>query len=125
MDGKSGVKRVILQSQGRPRKKDERLEKKMAATWFVTLSALLRYAAEALQAQDTLNEAKEQMKSAASELCTKWVGDAANAFAREQGILDGWFGQLISIGSEYITAVKSAADKYQETEEELARKVNG
>lgn len=97
----------------------------MAIDWVVTISALLRYVAEALKAQDTLNEAKEQMKTAATELCNGWIGDAADAFAREQGILDGWFGQLISIGSEYISAVKTAAEKYRETEEELASKVNG
>ncbi len=97
----------------------------MAVDWIVTLSALLRYAAEALQAQQTLSEAKEQMKSAAAKLCEGWIGDAASAFASEQGILDGWFGQLISIGSEYISAVKTAAEKYRETEEELASKVNG
>lgn len=94
-------------------------------TWLVTISALFRYAKEARAAQDQLNEAKQQMKDAAQELCSKWKGDAAEAFASEQGILDNWFNQLIGIGSEYIGVVEQAADKYQEKEAELASKVRG
>lgn len=94
-------------------------------TWFVTISALIRYAREARAAQEQLNEAKQQMKDAAEELCSNWKGDAATAFAEEQGVLDNWFSQLISIGGEYIGAVEQAANQYQEKEAELASKVNG
>ncbi len=94
-------------------------------TWFVTISALIRYAREARAAQEQLDEAKQQMKDAAAELCDKWKGDAAMAFADEQGVLDNWFNQLISIGAEYISAVEQAANKYQEKEAEIAGKVSG
>lgn len=94
-------------------------------TWLVTISALIRYAKEARAAQDQLDEARETMKAAAAELCSKWQGDAATAFAEEQGVLDNWFTQLIEVASEYISLVMSAAEKYQEKEEELASKVNG
>lgn len=94
-------------------------------TWLVTISALIRYTKEARAAQDQLNEARETMKNAAAELCSKWQGDAATAFAEEQGVLDNWFTRLIEIASEYINLVASAAEKYQEKEAELAGKVNG
>lgn len=95
------------------------------STWLVTISALIRYAKEARAAQAQLNEAKDTMKAAAEELCGKWTGDAANAFAQEQGVLDNWFTQLIEIASEYIGLVESAATKYEEEETALAGKVNG
>lgn len=95
------------------------------ATWYVTISALIRYARDAKAAQDKLNEAKAEMKSAAEALCQVWQGDAATAFAQEQGVLDNWFTQLISIGTEYIAAVNAAAQKYKEKEEELASKLHG
>lgn len=97
----------------------------MAASWIVTISALLRYAKDAKAAQDKLDEAKAEMKSAAEALCQVWKGDAAVAFAEEQGVLDNWFTQLIQIGSEYISNVISAAQKYEEKEQELANRVNG
>lgn len=95
------------------------------AHWIVTISALIRYARDAKAAQDKLNEAKAEMKSAAEALCQVWQGDAATAFAEEQGVLDNWFSQLISIGGEYISAVTTAAQKYQDKEEELANQVHG
>ena len=95
------------------------------STWLVTISALIRYAKEARAAQAELNEAKAAMKNAAEELCSKWQGDAATAFAQEQGVLDNWFTQLIEIASEYIGLVEAAATKYEEEETALAGKVNG
>lgn len=95
------------------------------STWLVTLSALRRYSREARAAQAELNEAKDVMKAAAEELCGKWTGDAATAFAQEQGVLDNWFTQLLEIASEYIGLVESAAEKYEEEENSLASKVNG
>ena len=98
---------------------------KSMSTWFVTFSALIRYAREARSAQAELNEAKEAMKNAAEELCSKWTGDAATAFAQEQGVLDNWFTQLIDVVSEYIGLVESTATKYEEEEAALASKVHG
>lgn len=95
------------------------------STWLVTISALIRYAKEARAAQAQLNEAKDAMKAAAEELCSKWTGDAATAFAQEQGVLDNWFTRLIEVASEYISLVESAATKYEEEETALAGKVNG
>lgn len=95
------------------------------STWLVTISALLRYAKEARAAQAQLDEARDQMKAAASELCDKWTGDAAMAFAEEQGVLDNWFNQLIGIAQEYIGLVETAARRYEEAEEALASKVSG
>lgn len=97
----------------------------MAATWLVTISALLRYAKDAKAAQDKLNDAKSEMKNAAEALCQVWQGDAATAFAAEQGVLDNWFNQLIEIGSEYINAVTTAAKKIQDAEVELSVKIHG
>lgn len=95
------------------------------STWYVTFSALRRYAKEARAAQEQLNDAKEAMKNAAEELCNNWKGDASIAFGAEQGLLSSWFAELISIGSEYIAAVEQAVEKYQQAEADLASKVSG
>lgn len=95
------------------------------STWYVTFSALRRYAGEARAAQAELNEAKEAMKTAAEELCTKWTGDAATAFAQEQGVLDNWFTQLIDVVTEYIGLVESTVTKYEDEEAGLAAKIHG
>lgn len=95
------------------------------STWYVTFSALRRYAKEARVAQQQLDDARSEMKAAAEELCSNWSGDASVAFADEQGILSSWFDRLISIGAEYIAAVEKAADLYEEKEQEAAGKISG
>lgn len=95
------------------------------STWYVTFSALRRYASEARQAQSQLDEARDQMKNAAKELCSKWKGDASVAFADEQGVLENWFTQLTDIVTEYISLVETTVQKYEEKENELANQVNG
>lgn len=95
------------------------------STWFVTISALRRFAKDAKQAEAKLNEANETMKSAAAELCSNWQGDAATAFSEEQNKVHGWVTDVIRIGSYYISTVLKAAETYEQKEQELSGKVSG
>lgn len=95
------------------------------STWMVTLSALAQYAGEAVQARATLNEANEQMKRAAEELCSVCKGDSVDAFAQEQGVLSNHVIDLMRVGEELIAAVQKALQIYEEQLKAAADAIRG
>ena len=91
----------------------------------VTIRAIIKASKDIKAAQERLNEAKTEMKNAATELCEVWKGDAATAFAQEQGVLDNWVSKLFNVVSEIIAALTTAADKYQANEENIMNHLRG
>ena len=89
----------------------------MSVSWLVTIHAIRGYLSKARQARQQFNEAAEEMKKAAADLCSKWEGDAAVAFEAEQNKFNGWCKQMDGIGSEYMTALNKAIDVYEKTEQ--------
>ena len=85
-------------------------------SWLVTIRAILGYLAKAREAQNQFNEAAADMKKAAEDLCSKWEGDAATAFAKEQGVFNNWCGMMDNTASEYMTKLQETVSKYEETE---------
>ena len=93
--------------------------------WIVTIRASLRFLSDARKAQDELNKANEAMNKAAQDLCSKWQGDAAAAFAQEQGVLYQHCSQLSSVGSEYMSLLQQTAQKYEEAEQRATNAIKG
>lgn len=91
----------------------------------VTIRAIIKASKDIKAAQERLNEAKTEMKNAAAELCEVWKGDAATAFAQEQGVLDNWVSKLFNVVSEIIAALTTAAEKYQANEENIMNHLRG
>ena len=89
----------------------------MAVDWLVTINAIRGYLAKARQAQEQFDEASKMMKQAAQDLCSRWEGEAARAFAQEQGVFEGWCSQMSGLGLEYMDVLEKAIDVYQKTEE--------
>lgn len=87
--------------------------------WAVTFSAISAYLAKANEAQNQLDEAKEQMRKAAEDLCSRWQGDAAQAFAQEQGVFNNWCQNMLKIGSEYISVLTKAMETYKNAENKV------
>lgn len=88
----------------------------MAVDWIVTFSAISAYLAKARQAQEQLDDAHKMMKDAAQDLCSRWEGDAAAAFAAEQGVFDNWCSQMSSIGLEYMEVLAKIVSEYDKAE---------
>jgi len=97
----------------------------MGVSFLVTLRAIVEYLNKARQAQEKLNEAAEKMNKAAQELCSKWEGDAAAAFAQEQQVLYGYCRELYSVGDEYIGKVEKARANYEEAENKAQSAIGG
>ncbi len=92
---------------------------------LVTFSAIARFLGKAQEAQEQLENANEEMRRAAQELCGKWEGAAAAAFADEQDVLYNWCSQLGMVGAEYMGVLQSVKAKYAEGENEIANKIRG
>lgn len=88
----------------------------MAVDWLVTINAIRGYLAKARQAQEQFDEASKMMKQAAQDLCSKWEGEAATAFAQEQGVFEGWCGQMSGLGLEYMDVLEKAINVYEKAE---------
>lgn len=84
----------------------------MGVDFLVTLAAIIEYLNKAREAQEKLNEAAEEMNNAAEDLCGKWQGEAALAFAQEQKVLYGYCKELHSVGDEYIAGFEKAHEGY-------------
>lgn len=97
----------------------------MGVSFLVTLRAIIEYLNKARQAQEKLNEATEKMNKAAQDLCSKWQGDAAQAFAQEQQVLYGYCRELYSVGNEYIRAVERQRANYEEAESKAQSAIGG
>ena len=97
----------------------------MGVDFLVTLAAIMEYLDKARDAQEKLDEAAEQMNRAATELCSKWQGDAAVAFAQEQEVLYTYCKQLHNVGDEYIRGFQTAADKYGNADETARKAIQG
>lgn len=95
------------------------------STWLVTLAAIAEYLVKARRAKEKLDEAKEEMKAAAEDLCSKWQGDAAQAFAQEQGVLYQYVTQLSGIGDEYMTELDRVRATYGDGEAEVLNAIRG
>lgn len=89
----------------------------MPATLLVTINAIRGYLSKAREAQEQFDEASQMMKQAAEDLCSKWEGEAADAFAQEQGVFEGWCGQMSGLGLEYMDVLEKAIDVYEKTEQ--------
>lgn len=92
---------------------------------LVTFNAIARFLAKAQEAKEELENANEEMRRAAQELCGKWEGAAAAAFADEQDVLYNWCSQLGQVGAEYMSVLESVKSKYMEGENEIASKIRG
>lgn len=88
----------------------------MAADMLVTLNAIRGYLSRAREAQRQFDEASKMMKQAAADLCSTWEGDAAKAFAQEQGVFEGWCNEMDGLGLEYMSVLEKAIKVYEETE---------
>lgn len=97
----------------------------MGVDFLVTLAAIMEYLGKARDAQEKLNEASEQMNKAATELCSKWKGDAAIAFAQEQEVLYGYCKQLYAAGDEYIRGFEKAHTDYSDADERARAAIKG
>lgn len=91
----------------------------------VTIRAIRQASKDIKAAQERLSEAQSEMKSAATALCEVWKGDAATAFAQEQGVVDNWVTKLFNVVSEIIAALTTAAEKYEENEENIMSHLRG
>lgn len=95
------------------------------STFLVTLTSIVQYLAKAREAKQKLDEAKEEMKRAAEELCSNWQGDAAAAFAQEQGVLYSYCSQLGDVGSEYMDVLERVSKIYEEAEQAVTTAIKG
>ncbi|MBE5801781.1 MAG: hypothetical protein E7319_05770 [Clostridiales bacterium] len=95
------------------------------STWLVTISAILQFLAKARSAKEQLDKANAEMSRAAQDLCSKWQGDAAQAFAAEQGVLYNHCSQLSNVGSEYMDTLQKVADLYERTEQTVTNAIKG
>lgn len=86
---------------------------------MVTLRALRKFAKDNKAAQERLDEAKAEMKAAADDLCSRWEGEAATAFAEEQNRVTNWFVELLRIGATYVAAVLKAADTFEAADNDI------
>lgn len=94
-------------------------------SWIVTFAAIADYLVKARQAQEKLQEANDNMKRAAEALCATWQGDAAKAFADEQGVLYGYCNELNAIGAEYMSVLDAARKRYEEAEQAASIAIRG
>ncbi|MGN0996879.1 MAG: WXG100 family type VII secretion target [Candidatus Ventricola sp.] len=97
----------------------------MGVSFLVTLAAIVEYIQKARQAQEKLNEAAEKMNKAAQELCNRWQGDAAQAFAQEQNVLYGYCRELYNVGDEYIAGFEKAHSRYSEADANATAAIKG
>ena len=97
----------------------------MGVDILVTLAAIVEYLQKARDAQEKLDEAAEKMNRAATELCGKWQGEAAMAFAQEQEVLYTYCKQLHSIGDEYIRGFETAHRNYDNADAEAEKAIRG
>lgn len=88
----------------------------MAVDWLVTINAIRGYLAKARQAQEQFDDASKMMKDAAADLCSIWKGDAADAFAQEQGVFEGWCSQMSGLGLDYMDVLEKAINVYEKAE---------
>ncbi len=95
-------------------------------TFFrVTLPAIAAYLVKARAADEKLRAANEAMKQAAEALLAIWEGDAAKAFAQEQGVLYQHVSQLGDVGEEYMSTLDAALKKHEEAEARVAAAIKG
>lgn len=87
------------------------------ASILVTIQAIFRYLAKAREAKEQLDQANNEMKQAAEQLCSIWQGASAEAFAAEQGVLQGWVSEISNVGGEYMELLSTTASKYAEAEQ--------
>ena len=92
-------------------------------SWFVTINAIRKYCSDSRAAQQLLDQANNEMKQAAEELCSVSSGDWVEAFRAEQTKLQGWVAKMISIGTEYIETATRIAEKYEEAENAIKRQI--
>lgn len=95
------------------------------STFLVTLTSIIQYLAKAREAKQKLDEAKEEMNRAAQELCSNWQGDAAAAFAQEQGVLYNYCTELSGVGGEYMDVLERVSKIYEEAEQAVTNAIKG
>ena len=92
---------------------------------LVTISAIRNYMSKARKAQQQFDEASADMQKAAEDLCSRWQGDAAAAFAQEQGVFNNWCGQMNRLGLDYISVLDKALSTYEKMEGTVKSVIGG
>lgn len=80
----------------------------------VTISEVRAAANKLQQALADFEQATNNTKAAADNLCAGWEGDARNTFAAEQEKTVAWFRQMAEVVDTYINALETAAKIYEQ-----------
>lgn len=97
----------------------------MAAGWFVTVQAIVRFLVQARKSISSINEANGEMKNAAAELCSVWKGRAAETFAAEQGVLSQYCAELVNVSTDYTQQIEQAKRNIDEAVEKSTQAIRG
>lgn len=90
----------------------------MAANFGVTVSEMTSAASKISQAASDFLQTAGQVLAAAENLAGSWEGDSQVAFAGEQAAANAWYKQMTEIVNTYVDALNTAAQKYQEADEQ-------
>ena len=93
---------------------------------FYVRASTLRGAADELERQILMfSDATKQIKIAAETLSTQWEGDAATAFQVEQVRQQQWFQAAVNVVKDMELALRTIANRYQDTDHDAAKKLKG
>ena len=91
---------------------------------FKVTASSLRSAADILEKQRTVfADATNAIQISVLLLRAQWEGDAADAFQTEQENQIKWFREMINAVSSVETALRTIANRYQDTDHDAARKL--
>lgn len=91
----------------------------------VTISELQNAASKISQSNEALRETAAALKAAADDLASAWEGNAREAFVAEQEQIDAWYKQMAECVETYVGTMKTAAQKYVNTEAEAVKLIKG
>lgn len=95
----------------------------MASRLEVTVSELQNAASNIDSSADEYENAATALKNAADALAATWEGDSQVAFVEEQDKAYEWYKEMAAICREFANAMKTAAEKYVETDSEAANTI--
>lgn len=91
---------------------------------FSVTASSLRSAANILEKQRTaFTQSTDAMQISVLLLRAQWEGDAAEAFQREQEKQIKWFREMINAVAAVEAALRTIANRYQDTDHDAARKL--
>lgn len=88
----------------------------MASRLEVTVSELQSAATNIDSSANDYESAATALKNAADALAATWEGDSQRAFVEEQNKAYEWYKKMAEICREFANAMKTAAQKYEETD---------